>query len=116
MRAAVAANRCWREVYVGAPVAGRTLEGFVDLLIDGPDGLTVVDYKTDAVRDDDLDVIGDTYRLQGAVLRRRPRTGAGPSASCAACSCSCEPTGPLARQVDDLDGAKAQVRAVLTRI
>ena len=31
----------------GRPVGGRVLEGFVDLLVDGPDGLEVVDYKTD---------------------------------------------------------------------
>ncbi len=40
-----------RELYVAAPVAGRTIEGFVDLLVPSPDGYLVVDYKTDAITD-----------------------------------------------------------------
>ncbi len=116
VRAAVTASRCWREVYVGAPVAGRALEGFVDLLIEGPDGLTVVDYKTDAVHDDDLDAIGDDTTGYKAPPMPSPwsRLWAGPW--CAACSCSCGPARPWPRQVDDLERAKAQVRAVLSRI
>ena len=38
----------WRELYVALPVAGRVLEGYIDLLVRTPDGLVVVDYKTDA--------------------------------------------------------------------
>jgi ATP-dependent helicase/nuclease subunit A len=40
----------WRELYVAAPVAGLVVEGYVDLLLRSAAGLTVVDYKTDAVR------------------------------------------------------------------
>ena len=66
VRTAVA-GRHWRELYVGAPIGAGILEGFVDLLFDGPDGLEVVDYKTDQVRaDDDLDRLVEHYRLQGA--------------------------------------------------
>ena len=44
-----------------------TLEGYVDLVYRGPDGLVVVDYKTDAWRDQsDLDDKVARYRLQGA--------------------------------------------------
>jgi ATP-dependent exoDNAse (exonuclease V) beta subunit len=48
--AAGATRRHWRELYVAAPV-GRdgVLEGFVDLVIEEPDGLVVVDYKTDRI-------------------------------------------------------------------
>ncbi len=37
----------WRELFVAAPVADRVLEGYVDLLVRTPDGLVIVDYKTD---------------------------------------------------------------------
>lgn len=41
------------------------LEGFVDLLYRGDDGLVLVDHKTDSWRDDaDLDAKVDRYRVQ----------------------------------------------------
>ena len=56
-----------REMYVAAPVDGVTLEGYVDLVYRRPDGLVVVDYKTDAWSDDtELDAKVTRYRLQGA--------------------------------------------------
>ncbi len=59
--------RFHREMYVATPVDGTTLEGYVDLVYRRPDGLVVVDYKTDTWRDDaDLDVKVARYRLQGA--------------------------------------------------
>jgi ATP-dependent exoDNAse (exonuclease V) beta subunit len=68
VREAVATQgRYWREVYVGATLEGVTLEGFIDLLYEGPDGLVVVDYKTDVVPSEaDLDAALARYRLQGA--------------------------------------------------
>jgi ATP-dependent helicase/nuclease subunit A len=63
---AIAAGTYWREVYVGVPVGARVLEGFIDLLIETPDGLTVVDYKTDRLGPDDHALVTDRYRLQGA--------------------------------------------------
>ena len=47
VREALAAPRRWRELYVGAPVEGVTVEGFCDLVHRDGDGLVVVDYKTD---------------------------------------------------------------------
>ena len=41
-----------REVRVWLPEEGLLLEGIVDLVIDEPDGLVVVDYKTDAIEDE----------------------------------------------------------------
>jgi len=42
-----ASRRHWRELFVTAPVGpGGALEGVVDLLFEGDDGLVVVDYKT----------------------------------------------------------------------
>ncbi|MGH9048541.1 MAG: UvrD-helicase domain-containing protein [Acidimicrobiia bacterium] len=67
VHAAVAGGRFWREVPVGAPVDGVTVEGFVDLLVDTPAGLVVVDYKTDRAHDDaELDALMVKYRVQGA--------------------------------------------------
>ncbi len=68
---AVGGGRYWREMYIGAPATaepdGPVIEGIIDLLIETPDGYTVVDYKTDAVRDDDeLTRAMYRYRLQGA--------------------------------------------------
>jgi ATP-dependent exoDNAse (exonuclease V) beta subunit len=55
----------WRELYVGAPVGGAVLEGYIDLLVRAEDGMVIVDYKTDAVRDDaDLAVKVARYRPQ----------------------------------------------------
>jgi RecB family exonuclease len=54
-------------MYVATPVGATTLEGYVDLVYRRSDGLVVVDYKTDAWRDDaDLDAKVARYRLQGA--------------------------------------------------
>jgi ATP-dependent exoDNAse (exonuclease V) beta subunit len=60
-------GRYWRELYVAAPVDGKGVEGFVDLLYETPEGLVVVDYKTDAIpKDEVLDDALARYRLQGA--------------------------------------------------
>ncbi|HVF74906.1 MAG TPA: UvrD-helicase domain-containing protein [Acidimicrobiales bacterium] len=62
-----AAGRSWREVYVAADLDGTVLEGFVDLLYEAPEGLVVVDWKTDAVRSAaDLDAAVARYRAQAA--------------------------------------------------
>jgi ATP-dependent exoDNAse (exonuclease V) beta subunit len=64
---AAAAAPHWREVYACSPVGGRLLEGYVDLLYRGPDGLVVVDHKTaDTTSDEELDRRVHGYRLQGA--------------------------------------------------
>jgi ATP-dependent helicase/nuclease subunit A len=116
VRGAVSDGSFWRELYVGVPVGDHVLEGFVDLLVDGPGGLTVVDYKTDAApTDGDLDAAVERYRLQGAAyavalerLLGRPvdrcvflflRSGDG-----------------VERQVDDLEAAKAQVIELFARL
>jgi len=65
--AALGSARYWREVYVAAEVEGATIEGFIDLLYESPDGLVVVDYKTDAADSAaELDAARERYRLQGA--------------------------------------------------
>ena len=64
---AAAAGRHWRELWVAAPVGGRLVEGYIDLLYESPDGLVVVDWKTDRVdSEDDTTALLARYRLQGA--------------------------------------------------
>jgi ATP-dependent exoDNAse (exonuclease V) beta subunit len=56
-----------KEVYVSAPIGDRVIEGYVDLLVEGPDGLVVVDWKTDSARTDaEIDAKLAAYELQGA--------------------------------------------------
>lgn len=68
IRSAMAAGwRTWREVPVAAEIDGVLVEGFVDLLLHRPDGLVVVDYKTDQVPGDaDLDAAVARYSPQAA--------------------------------------------------
>ncbi|MGE0880337.1 MAG: UvrD-helicase domain-containing protein [Acidimicrobiia bacterium] len=66
--AASRAKRVWRELYVGAPIEGVVVEGFVDLLYEDVAGaFTVVDYKTDHVEGaPELARLAERYRRQGA--------------------------------------------------
>jgi ATP-dependent helicase/nuclease subunit A len=41
-----------RELFVAAPVGGRTVEGYLDLFVETPGGGIIVDYKTDQWPDD----------------------------------------------------------------
>jgi hypothetical protein len=67
---AAAASQHWREIYVGTRVGELLVEGFVDLVYRSPDGLVVVDYKTDAVPGPALDSRVATYRPQLAAYAR----------------------------------------------
>jgi ATP-dependent helicase/nuclease subunit A len=58
-------RRHWRELFVAVPVGDGVLEGFVDLVLDGDDGLTVVDYKTERT--------GGPSGLRRAADRYRPQ-------------------------------------------
>ena len=62
-----AGSEHWKELFVAAPVDGTVVEGYVDLLYRTPEGLVVVDYKTDDIYDNDVfqDKI-DRYKLQVA--------------------------------------------------
>jgi len=78
------AGRYWRELYVGVPIGERVLEGFVDLLFEGPEGLEVVDYKTDRLgAEATVDDLVGRYRLQGAAYAYAIREVTGhPIAKC----------------------------------
>ena len=65
VKRAVASERYWREVPVAVGMGGGSLHGFIDLLFEEPDGLVVVDYKTDSVRAKETAEAVQRYRLQG---------------------------------------------------
>ena len=54
----------YREVFVSAALDGRLLEGFIDLLIDGPEGISIVDYKTDSLTEQQVRELGPEYQVQ----------------------------------------------------
>jgi ATP-dependent exoDNAse (exonuclease V) beta subunit len=105
-----------REMYVATPVSGATLEGYVDLVYRRPDGLVVVDYKTDAWTDDaDLDAKVARYRLQGAAYAVALEQATGePVAECVFVFLGGAVDGRAEEvSVSDLPAAMAEVRAAL---
>jgi ATP-dependent helicase/nuclease subunit A len=103
----------WREVPVAALVDGVLVEGFIDLLVDTPDGLVVVDYKTDQVPSDlELDAAVARYSVQGAAYAVALESALGrPVVRCV--FVFARTTGAVEREVADLPGAVAGVRALL---
>jgi ATP-dependent helicase/nuclease subunit A len=107
-------SRFWRELYVGAPVGSGVLEGFVDLLFEGPDGLEIVDYKTDGVRsDEEVDRLAARYRLQGAAYAATVRAATGrPVRRCTFLFLRAGEA--VARPVADLERAIAEVEMAMS--
>ena len=68
LRQAAAAERCWRELPISVPVGHGVLDGVIDLAYETEGRLVVVDYKTDALADDDA--------LRSRFARYRPQAGA----------------------------------------
>jgi ATP-dependent helicase/nuclease subunit A len=112
VRRAVAAPH-HKEIFVAAPVGDRVIEGYVDLLIEAPEGLIVVDYKTDSARTEgEIDEKLAAYELQGASYAVVLEAVTGRRVV----DCRfvfCRSNGAIERSVHDLDAAKARVRATL---
>jgi ATP-dependent exoDNAse (exonuclease V) beta subunit len=111
--AEAAINPHWREVYACTPIDGRLLEGYIDLLYQGPDGLVVVDYKTAATADAaELDSRVEGYRLQGAsyALAVAATTG---QPVVRVTFVFLTPEGAVERHLPDLDQAVADVRRLV---
>ncbi len=104
-----------REIYVAAPLgdgtADVTIEGYIDLLVEGPDGLIIIDYKTDSVSSDaEVAAKAAGYELQGAAYAVALEISTGRHVS----DCRfvfCNAAGAKEHEVADLDAAKARVRA-----
>jgi ATP-dependent helicase/nuclease subunit A len=112
VRAAAAAPH-WREVFASTPVGDRILEGYIDLLHRGPDGLVVVDYKTAATSDPaELDRRVAGYRLQGASYALAVGRSTGESVA-RVTFCFLTPHGVVERHLTDLDAATAEVEALV---
>ena len=110
---ALAGGHLWREAYVAAPMGDRAVEGYVDLLYDGPEGLVIVDYKTDAVADEAaVDAKLGQYRLQLATYAEALAVSTGLEVA-AARLVFCRAAGAIERDVPDLAVARAEVRALL---
>ncbi|MGE3073333.1 MAG: UvrD-helicase domain-containing protein [Dehalococcoidia bacterium] len=113
VKSALTSGKLYRELYVGTSFEGTVIEGFIDLLYESPEGLVVVDYKTDSVRGmSQIAIAMERYRLQGAayaiVLEEALKR---PVAKCV--FVFAEPRTEVA--IDDLEGAKAAVRETIRR-
>jgi ATP-dependent exoDNAse (exonuclease V) beta subunit len=75
-------GRYWRELYVAAPNEdGIVVEGFIDLLYESPDGLVIVDWKTDSVDEDAAaPALGERYGRQLRAYADTLASSAGPVA------------------------------------
>jgi ATP-dependent helicase/nuclease subunit A len=104
---------CWREVPVAATVDGVLVEGFVDLLVETPEGLVVVDYKTDRVPDEhELEAALDRYAVQAGAYALALEAALGRAvARCV--FVFARRAEPLQREVVDLRDAMARARAAL---
>lgn len=107
------ANKAFKEIYVAAPLGGITIEGYIDLLIETPEGLVVVDYKTDSARTEaEIDKKLAMYELQAASYAVALEETTGQTViDCRFVFCNTR--GATERSVVDLDDAKQRVRDVL---
>ena len=105
-----------KELFVAATIRGRLIEGYVDLLIETPGGLIVVDYKTDTVRsDDDLLAKVVMYEPQAAAYAVALEAAIGQTVV----ECRfvfCKSSGAIERSVPDLVSAKRRVLATIEQV
>ena len=106
-------HRHHKELYVAAPIGDRLLEGYVDLLVETPAGLVIIDYKTDTANSDaEIEAKLATYSLQAAAYAvALEAVTAQPVLACRFVFCRVGPA--IERRVGDLPAAMARVRAAL---
>jgi ATP-dependent helicase/nuclease subunit A len=103
----------WREVYACTPVGDRLLEGYVDLLYRGAEGLVVVDHKTAATSDPaELARRVQGYRLQGAAYALSVARATGEPVV-RVVFVFLTPDGAVERDLEDLTGAVADVERLV---
>ncbi|MGH8992035.1 MAG: PD-(D/E)XK nuclease family protein, partial [Acidimicrobiia bacterium] len=104
----------WREVYACAPLDGRLLEGYIDLLYRrAAVGLVVVDYKTAATSDPAvLDRRLYAYRLQGGSYAVAVAAATG-DAVAEVVFVFLTPDGAVERRLEDLELAVGEVQALV---
>lgn len=102
----LAAGPWWREVPVAAPLGDVVVEGVVDLLVDTPGGLVVVDYKTDHLAGAAaVDAALERYTPQGAAYAHALVAATGRPVTRCVFVFARRPGPALAREVTDLEGA-----------
>jgi ATP-dependent exoDNAse (exonuclease V) beta subunit len=108
--------RTWRELYVAGPVGDRIIEGFVDLLVERPDGLCIVDYKTAlGASDTVLDERAAEHAVQGAAYALALEAVLGAPVD-RFVLLFLRLDGAVEREVTDLAAAKDQVRQALALV
>ena len=108
--------RTWRELYVAGPVGDRVIEGFVDLLVEGPDGLCIVDYKTAlGAPDTELDERAAEHAVQGAAYALALEAVSGTPVD-RFVLLFLRLDGAVEREVTDLAAAKERVRQTLALV
>lgn len=108
---AASRSTSWRELWVAAPLGDELIEGYVDLLYRSPEGLVIVDWKTDYLEgDDDARAKLDRYRLQGASYAVAVEAAAGEPVARVVFAFLSE-AGAVERDLDDLAAAMAEVRS-----
>ena len=112
-------RRHHREAYLAMPLGSAAnpavFEGFADLLVEGDEGLVIVDYKTDRVDDDQtLDVLCERYALQMASYAEAADAATGKPVV-KAVLVFLSPAAPLERVVDGegLERARERARTVM---
>lgn len=60
-------GRALREVPFAVETSGHILEGFIDMVIEGPDGMEIIDWKTDRVSARDVPARLEEYKLQAGL-------------------------------------------------
>ena len=93
--AAAGGAQHWRELFVVAQLGDTVVEGYIDLLVRTPEGLVIVDYKTDQWKPGS----DASARASPATATSSPPTasssaGCSTNRSSAACSCA---AGPISR-------------------
>ncbi len=103
----------FREMYVAAPVGERVIEGYIDLLVRTPDGLVVVDYKTDPVTSaEEIHQRVEEYRLQLAAYALAVEVVTGTPVT-AGVLVFARSEGMVERRIEAQDLGLAEVRAIL---
>ena len=114
VKAAFASGSPHREIYVAATIGSVVLDGYVDLCFEEEGGLTIVDYKTDTVRDRaEVEASAEHHGHQAAAyaLALGDATGR-PVLRCVLVFLS-PPGRPIEFEVPDLAGAIERVRGLV---
>ena len=106
-------HESFRELYVAAPLGDLMIEGYIDLLVQTPDGLVIIDWKTDsALSPKEIDAKLAAYELQGATYAVALEESTGMDVvECRFVFCKAH--GAIERSVVDLTAAKQRVRDAL---